>query len=392
MNKRIYIGLLLVIIGVIIGVVTATQFKDNKPQYDTKETLTDPIIFGYIGPLTGDAAVYGNDEKNVIELALRKINNNGGVLGRKLEIQYEDGQCDGKEAAIAAQQLINIENVPVILGGFCSGETLAIAPITESQNRILFSSASSHPDISNAGDYVFRNAPVDTTFGNALAQLPLQDNMDSIAIISADTTYARGIYEVITSKYKEEGITLKASEWYKQESRDFRTQLSKIKATNPNAIIINAQNNAPGALIAKQVRELGYTGKLYGGFTFSSKEAMDLGGSALNGLIFADAPGLNNNNPQAKQFLSDMGSYYEPPTNEWLAAARYDSVFLVSDAIESCGRVDTTCIRDYLYNLTNYEGVIGTYHFDKNGDTAGLDSFSIKQIVDAEQGKVIELK
>ena len=117
----------------------------------TKET----IRIGAIGPFTGDAAVYGQSEKNAIELAVQEINLDGGINGKKLEVIYEDGKCNGMDAATAAQKLINVDKVDIILGGVCSGETLAIAPLAEANEVLVFSSFSSSPDVTNAGDFIF---------------------------------------------------------------------------------------------------------------------------------------------------------------------------------------------------------------------------------------------
>ncbi|MDP6562065.1 MAG: ABC transporter substrate-binding protein, partial [Candidatus Peribacteraceae bacterium] len=93
---------------------------------------TGPIKIGYIGPLTGEAASYGVDTLNGTELAVAEINAAGGINGRLIELITEDGRCTGTDAASAAQKLVNVDKVVAIIGGQCSGETLAAAPIVES--------------------------------------------------------------------------------------------------------------------------------------------------------------------------------------------------------------------------------------------------------------------
>ena len=109
-------------------------------------------------PLSGDGASYGIMGQNVVNLRVEEINKAGGINGRNLEIIWEDGTCNPKDASMAAQKLINIDNVSIIFGGFCSGETLGAAPITEKKKVILFSGVSSSPEITNAGDFVCRTA------------------------------------------------------------------------------------------------------------------------------------------------------------------------------------------------------------------------------------------
>ncbi len=129
MNKTIKI-----IIGVIIAVIVIGEIWYGVSR---KPAEKGPIKIGFISALTGGAAAYGETEKNVVELALKEINDSG-ELNRKLEAVYEDGKCDGKEAVTAAQKLINIDKVKIILGGGCSSETLGAAPLAEANKVILF--------------------------------------------------------------------------------------------------------------------------------------------------------------------------------------------------------------------------------------------------------------
>ena len=106
------------------------------------EAEAGPIMIGFIGPLTGDAAAYGEPERDVVALAVEEINAAGGINGRQISVIYEDGKCDGTASASAAQKLVNVDKVKVIIGGFCSGETLGAAPIAE-QNKVILISPSS---------------------------------------------------------------------------------------------------------------------------------------------------------------------------------------------------------------------------------------------------------
>lgn len=106
---------------------------------------------------------------------------------------------------------------------------------------------------------------------------------------------------------------------------------------------------------------------------------------------FVDTPGLSKSNPTAQEFLAKYLQKYPQPASEWELGARYDSVCIIKNAIESCGDVNTECINNYLHNMSDYNGVIGKYHFDKNGDPVGLPAYAVKQIINAEKGEIIEL-
>ena len=127
----------LMVIALLCLVITGCTITGNV----TKET----IRIGIIAPFTGDAAVYGQSEKNAIDLAVEEINLNGGIDGRLIEVIYEDGKCNGMDATTAAQKLINVDNVDIILGGTCSGETLAIAPLAEAPDTSVILTGYSVP-------------------------------------------------------------------------------------------------------------------------------------------------------------------------------------------------------------------------------------------------------
>jgi len=139
---------LLVIIVVIIGIWYGVSRKPAEEE---------PIKIGAVLPLTGTESSWGADAKEGIELAVEEINSRGGIKNKKIEIIYEDGQCKPEPAVTAAQKLINVDRVSVIIGEICSSATLAIAPITETAKVVLISPGSASPKITEAGDFIFRN-------------------------------------------------------------------------------------------------------------------------------------------------------------------------------------------------------------------------------------------
>src|SRR3989344_5758192 len=128
------------------------------------------IRIGFIGPLSGDVASIGQSVKAAIELGVEEVNQAGGINGQPLEVIYEDGKCGPKDSTDAANKLINIDKVPVIIGGGCSSETLAAAPIAETSKVTLLSYCSSNPKITESGDYIFRTYPSDAFQGKVAAE------------------------------------------------------------------------------------------------------------------------------------------------------------------------------------------------------------------------------
>ncbi len=357
---------LIVIGGIWYGVSTEEE----------KET----IKIGFVGPLTGDGSVYGQGEKNAVEMAISEINKKGGINGRPLKVIYEDGRCNGKDAVTAAQKLINVDRVKIILGGTCSSETLGIAPVAEENKVILFSAFSSNPKITDAGDFIFRNCYSDFLGGKEAARMIKERK---IALITENTDYSQGIREVLKKEFRKLGGEIIANEIYEPGEKDFKTHLIKIRKENPEAIFINPGTSATdGGLIIKQIKELGINSVLYGNFLLGSQDTLEIAGDVMEGVVFFDAPGLRADNPKAVNFLKKYKENYPSPGSDYEIGARYDSVYIIAGSLEECGE-DTRCIRDYLYDLEKYEGVIGTYNFDENGDVVG-GRMAVKEIINGE--------
>lgn len=368
-NIKIIAGLIVVVIVLVSGYMVIS-----------KPVSTEPIKIGFIAPLTGDAAVYGIDERNATTLAVDEINANGGIKGRKIEVIYGDGRCSGKDAANEAQKLVNVDQVKVIIGGGCSSETLAAAPITEAGKVILFSPFSSSPDITNAGDYVFRNYPSDADVVKQQAQSVFNAGYKKVAIISENSDYAISSKTIFIAEIKKLGGEIVADEVFKSGERDFKTSILKLKTANPDAIFINPQSGVTGGLLLKQLREAGVTTQTFSYFVFGDKDAIKTAGSAINGMIYFDTAGLTTAKGQAfnDKYIARFGPIQ---SSAYGVGAQYDAVYILANAIGKCGE-NTTCIKNYLYNMPLYEGVIGKYNFDSNGDIKGISALVPKIVKD----------
>lgn len=331
---------------------------------------TGPVKVGVILPLSGDAASYGTPVKNAIALAVEEINKAGGIAGQQVEPIYEDGQCKGDVAATAAQKLINVDKVKIILGGGCSGETLAFTPLAEQNKVIVFSSLSSSPDISKAGDYIFRNAPSDLEPAIQLAELVYKSHK-RIGIISEQTDYAQAFRRVFSEKYNALGGEIVADELFKQGEKDFKTYLTKIKSKKPEAIFVDPQTGIAAGLIAKQAKELGVKAQLYGIYWTTDKDFFAAAKGAADGFIALDFVADTNNQKVADFMAKYRAKYNEDPTFPQYAVLGYDAPYIIKEAIEKAG-YDTTKIKDFLYTIKNYNGIIGIYGFDQNGDVVGI--------------------
>ncbi len=356
------------IIGIVIVVaiiIFATRSGSNN---------TGPIKIGFIGPLSGDAALYGVTEKNITDQVISKLNAEGGISGRQIQMIYEDGKCNGKDATTAAQKLISIDKVKVILGGACSSETLAAAPIAEQNKVILFSDFSSSPAITNSGDYIFRNAPSDTVLAKLDAEAIIAGGFKKVAIISENNSYGQGVRKVMDGIFTEKGVNVVFDQYYQTGSTDFRDILVKLKQSDADLVYVNpGDNGKSGALIIKQYKQAGGTATIHGNFSLGTADSLAIGGKYLEGLVLSDSAKLTNAlNDLIAQYQQNTGT---KPGNNFELGAAYDRINIIISALKSVG-YDADKIKNYLYGIKNYTGALGTIGFDQNGDVTGGSFFT----------------
>src|SRR5574341_242222 len=251
-------------------------------------TEQQPINVGFIGPLTGDAAVFGIAERNIIKLAVEEINYAGGINGRLLQVIYEDGKCTEKDAVTAAHKLIELDSVPIIIA-FCSAETIPVIPLTEPDKIILFTS-STNPKVSEMGEYVFRNSYSDTDTARIAAET-ISKESKKVGIIYELTTYPAGLKDAFVKEFEALGGKVYA-EGFPQNEHDVRTQVTKLIAKNLSAIFINPDTPSAGLSVLKQLNELKFNGTLYGNYFGSSNDVIS--NPEADGLIFIADPDVAN--------------------------------------------------------------------------------------------------
>jgi branched-chain amino acid transport system substrate-binding protein len=324
--------------------------------------------FGVVVPLTGNAANYGKSAQQGIDLAVKEINANGGILGRKIAPIYEDSKALGKEGATVTQKLVTVDKVSAIVGGIVSAVTLASAPICEGNKVVWLSPSSSAPAITNAGDYIFRNWPSDEYEGKIMSDYLLSKGHKRVAILQVQTDYGEGIAGVFKRNFEQGGGTVVLLDKYNQQESNFRSLLAKVRSANPNVIYcIGYYTDA--ALAIKQARELGLKQTVVTTTTVEDPQFLNIGGAAVEGVVYPLASGYDEESSDSVvvRFKSNFRTEYgEDPG--FVAANCYDCVYLIKKAIEFGNGFTGTEIKNGLHKVQNYPGVTGITSFDKNGD------------------------
>jgi branched-chain amino acid transport system substrate-binding protein len=365
-------------LGIVIVVILVAYFISGS------STKADFKI-GYIGPITGPLGV--STGESVIQGFKLANQNNPVINNRKITVIYEDDACsDIKKAVSAAQKLIEIDKVDVLVNGLCSGSTLAVAPIAEKNKVVMITPGAAAPSISKAGDYVFRLAASSATGGAAVVDLIKDKGYKTIGFIYENNEYPIGWKDAFTLEYLKSYPNVK----FVEESaivgaNDFRTQITKVMAANPDVIIALPLMPTAANVMLNQVRELGFKKPLIGNEIFSLQSVIHNKNS--EGMFVT----VYRNDTESLEFMSFLGQYkkvYGKDIQEALyGAISYDTYNLIADSVKACASKNSDCIKDFLYGVKDYNGISGSITIDSNGDA--VRDFSLKQIVD---GKVAEIK
>src|SRR3989338_5667050 len=324
------------------------------------------IKIGAIIDLTGPVASIGQDMAKGAQLAVDEINAAGGVNGMKLEFVLEDGKCAPKDATAAYQKLTSNDNVVGIIGPTCSGEALAVSPISAETKTITVSSSATSPDLTaKGGDYFFRVVPSDAFQGKVGAKLAADKGKKNAGILYLNNDYGVGLEKVFKAEFESLGGKVLASETYEQDATDFRTQLTKLKAQNVDVLYFVAYPSSAGQAL-KHVKELGLNVLIVASEGINAKEVLDVAGAAAEGVVIT-VPKTNKDENALKFAASFKAKYNKEP--QIYVPETYDAVKVLAWAI---GKSDGSreSIKSQLYTLKDYSGAAGKISFDSNGDVS----------------------
>ncbi len=362
---------------VFISIAFLVFFSVGCVKKDEKE-----IKIGAILPLTGDAAQWGIPPMKGAQLAVEEINSRGGVNGKKILLKIEDDRCDPKDGVSAFKKLTMDKELKIILGAVCSSVTLAVAPIAENNKILLISPASTNPTITVAGDYIFRVIPSDDLRGKIFAEYLYNDaKIKNVAILDINNDGGVGSRNSFLKCFTELGGKIVIDESYEQGTKDVRSQLSKIKNSDVDAVLVISYPSDT-ILTLKQTKELKLQKPLY--FLTEAVEDPNVlkeSGNTSEGIVYilpAEPEGM-----QVSEFKKSYRAKYDTKP-ELFAAEAYDIINLIANAIslQDIDFVSTENIRDYLYNMKNYQGASGIITFDHNGDV--LKPMAIKKIINGQ--------
>ena len=334
------------------------------------EPEAEGIVLGGIAPLTGSAAEYGIPNRRASELAVSEVNAAGGINGVPIGIVWDDAMCDGQKASAAAERLSKDPKISIVLGGVCSDETLAAGPVLNEAGKILLTSGSSSSEISNLGDYVFRNYPSNKDQAKALAEFVSESQSNAqVAVLVENTKFAEDLGLSFEENYESLGGQVSVFETFDSSVTDFASVVEKAK--DASNVVLLTQTSDKSIKILQEIKSMNLNPNLFSGEILAQKEVLGANPELLEGLVVVNRPPLSN--PKAQEFFEKYRQTYNEEAG-WaqLAASSYDSIYMLRDAMLECnGDRNIDCIRDHLYAIQNYDGVVPGLSINENGDAVG---------------------
>ena len=355
---------------IIVGIIVlAVVVWGGVKLFETKEEKTkEPIKIGAALSLTGKAAYYGEQTKNGLELAIEKIKEENYPF--ELELIYEDTQSDATPAVSAINKLIDIDKVKLIIGPIRSSDVLAAAPIAEKNRVVLFITVASTDEITQAGDYIFRNRETSAPHGKRMAEFLINKGIRRVAVFSSKSPNSIGYRKFFMDNFKQLGGQIVLFAEYDEKNNDFRTDISKVKNSGAEAFYVVPTFGKDGGLMTKQIRELGYKQLITTTPVPESTEFLDTSGIYSEGVVFT-SPAFDIDDPDIQDYRTSYKMAYGKES-DFISANAYDAMNIIADAVKTCKGDDSECIKNYLYKVKDYPGVGGLTSFDQNGDVAKL--------------------
>ncbi len=326
----------------------------------------ETVKIGFNVPLTGFAAADGKSALNGAELAVEQANADGGINGKQIELVVYDDQASSTAAVPAATKMIEQDGVKVGVSGSYSASTRAAAQVFQDAGIPYVSAYGIHPDITRAGDYVFRTTFMGEVQGRAGAKL-VGDLLGKkrVVLITLNNDFGQALAQGFKEAADRFGIEIVNEYEYAIKDRQFGAIVARVMADNPEAIYASGYFFTAGPLVA-QLRAAGIDAPIIGQEGYDSQSFIDIAGAAAEGVIITTSLDRDSKDPEMRNFIEQFEEKAGYPA-DMVAASTHTAVKVVVDAMRRAGTEDPAAIRDAIA-ATNLRASTGTISFNELGE------------------------
>jgi branched-chain amino acid transport system substrate-binding protein len=359
------------------------------------------IKLGVAEALSGGAAQYGVAIRNGFQLAADEINAAGGINGNKLSLVVEDEQGKKEEAINVFKKLIFQDKVLMAFGPTLSNSAQAADPIAQAGKTVAFGTSNTADGITSIGNYVFRNSVTEADVLPATLKMAMDKaGVKKVAVLYGnDDVFTKSGYDNFKKALDDLKVPVTTTETFAKGDVDFKAQLTKIKGTNPDAIVLSALL-AEGGPIMVQARQIGLNVPFIGGNGMNSVKIFDLApGAASNDLWIGSPWSIENPAAENTKFIAAYKAKYNAAPDQFAAQA-YDAMHIVAEALKKTKlsgdlTADRAALREALPGVT-WTGATGAFKFrqakDRAGKPAGYDAEQAPIVSVTKDGKYVIVK
>jgi len=346
----------------------------------------ETIKIGSFLAVTGGASFLGDPEKKTLELYVEKINAEGGVLGKQIELIVYDTSGDAKKAATFAKRLVEEDKVDAIIGGTTTGDTMASVPVIEKAGVPFISLGGASVIVEPVKKWVFKTPHTDRMAVGKVYEDMKKNGITKIALIAGSGGFDKSCIKNAEDLATPSGMQVVASETYGKDDTDMTAQLTKIKGAGGLQAVLFCGFGAPASIVTKNYKQLGVSVPLYHTHGSCSQKFIEGAAGAAEGarlpcaaLIVADQ--LPDNDPQKAVGLAYTKAYGDKygEAISTFGGHAYDGLFLIVEAIKRAGSTDKAAVRDEIEKTKNFVGVDGIFSMSAD-DHMGLDLAAFKMM------------
>jgi len=326
----------------------------------------ESVKIGINVPLTGFAAADGKSALNGAELAVEQANSEGGINGQPIELIIYDDQASPKESVPIAQKLIEKDEVVAAISGSYSGATRAAAGVFQESGVPYIAAYAVHPDITRAGNYVFRTSFVGEVQGRAGARL-IGGTLakKKVSLITLKNDFGKSLAAGFKSAAKANGIDVVSEYEYGMKDRQFGPIVSKIKSDKPEAIYASGYFFTAGPLV-RQLRAAGITVPVIGQEGYDSQKFIEIAGAASEGIIITTSLDRDSSSDETKKFIREFEKKSGNKA-DMVGASAHTAIKVIVAAMRKVGTKNKSALRDAIAS-TSLTASTGKISFNQIGE------------------------
>ncbi|MBL8670910.1 MAG: branched-chain amino acid ABC transporter substrate-binding protein [Alphaproteobacteria bacterium] len=329
------------------------------------------IVIATIGPMTGGEAVFGEQMKRGLEMAVADLNAKGGLLGRKIKAVVEDDACDPKQARAAAEKVAAMK-VSAVIGHYCSSSSIPASEVYADAKILQITPASTNPRLTDEAAkkgwvHVHRTCGRDDQQGGIAGRFMAQKfKGKKVAILHDKTTYGQGLADETKKAMEKAGLKAAAYEAFTKGDKDFTALITKLKSAKVDAVYIGSYNTEI-ALIVRQSAEQGFKPTFLTGDSLATDEFWKIAGAAGTGVMMTFPPDPRNIAGAKDVVARFKAEKYDP---EGYTLYTYAAVQVWAEAVKKASTLDMKKLSQAIRSST-FSTVVGPIKYDKKGDITG---------------------